>query len=391
MIKRFQFILPFLLLIGLFIFFYFRENVIQVKVIPVKKGDIEWTITGVSTGTVEPSRRVRLQALLPLRVQEVRFKEGERVKKGDVIVKLDDSELKLKLELQRAALTATELRLHEIEERYRLATQNYERAKGLFAEGVIPDSTFDEVKSQYTSSGKEYEIAKNAIIEARLNIRLTEEELEKTNIRAPFAGLIAFLDATPGEIPPYVSPEVATFTGTAIPTSGTKPFIEIIDDSVLKIKVPFDEVDATRIRSGQPVRIMSDTVPDRVFYGKVTYVSPVVSKTQEQNRTVDVEIDINRNAKERLTVGASADAEIILEVKKDVLTVPTNTVIEREGKRFVYTVEGGRIKKKIVETGISNWVSTEIIDGLKEGDQVITSLDIEGIEEGRKVDIGNEE
>ncbi len=391
MVKRFLYIGFFLLMIGLIVFFYYRGNVIEIKVTPVKRGDIERTITGVSTGTVDPLRRVRLQALLPLRVQEVRFKEGERVKKGEVIVKLDDSEIKIKLDLQRAALTAAELRLHEIEERYRLATQNYERAKGLFAEGVIPDSRFDEAKSQYTTTGKEYEIAKNAVSEARLSIRLTEEEFEKTHIRAPFEGLIAFLDATPGEIPPYVSPEVATLTGTAIPTSGTKPFLEVIDDSVLKIKAPFDEVDATRIRRGQPARITSDTVPDKVFTGKVTYVSPVVSKTQEQNRTVDVEIDMNRSGKETLSVGASADAEIILEVKKDALVVPTNTVIEREGKKFVYTVEGGRIRKRMIKSGISNWESTQILDGLKEGEQVIASLDIEGIEEGRRVRIRDEE
>lgn len=391
MVKRFLYIGFFLLMVGLIVFFYYRGNVIEIKVTPVKRGDIEWTITGVSTGTVDPLRRVRLQALLPLRVQEVRFKEGERVKKGEVIVKLDDSEIQIKLEIQRAALTAAELRLHEIEERYRLATQNYERAKGLFAEGVIPDSVFDEAKSRYTTTGKEYEIAKNAVSEARLGIRLTEEEFEKTHIRAPFEGLIAFLDATPGEIPPYVSQEAATRTGTAIPTSGTKPFIEVIDDSVLKIKVPFDEVDATRIRRGQPARITSDTVPDKVFNGKVTYVSPVVSKTQEQNRTVDVEIDMNRSGKETLAVGASADAEIILEVEKDVLIVPTNAVIEREGKKFVYTVEGGRIRKRMIMIGISNWESTQILDGLKEGEQVITSLDIEGIEEGRRVRIRDEE
>lgn len=391
MMKRFLYIGFFLLLIGLIVFFYYRGKVIEIRVVPVKMGNIENTITGVSTGTVDPLRRVRLQALLPLRVQEVRFKEGGRVKKGDVIVKLDDSEIKIKIELQGAALTGSELRLHETEERHRLATQNYERAKGLFAEGVIPDSTFDEAKSQYTTTGKEFEIAKNAVSEAKLSIRLTEEELEKTNIRAPFDGLIAFLDATPGEIPPYVSPVVANLTGSAIPTSGTKPFLEVIDDSVLKIKVPFDEVDATRIRYGQPAKITSDTVPDKIFSGKVIYVSLVVSKTQEQNRTVDVEIDIHKRDNERLPVGASVDAEVILEVKKDVIVVPTNTVIEREGKKFVYAVEEDRIRKRMIKTGISNWEFTQILDGLKEGEQVIISLDIEGIEEGRRVRIRDEE
>lgn len=392
-IKIFLYGVVFLIFIGLIVIFYYKRNVIEVKVVEVKKGAIEKTITGVSSGTVEPLRRVRLQALLPLRIQEVNFKEGNRVKKGDVIIKLDDSEIKIKLDLQRAALTGAELRLNEVEERHRLASQNYERLKKLFAEGVIPDSVFDEAKSQFTTTGKGYEIAKNTVSEARLNIKLTGEELEKTNIRATFDGLISFLDATAGEIPPYTALE-----GTVVPqstlsasTSETKPFCEIIDDSVLKVKAPFDEADAMKIKIGQHTRITSDTAPDKVFSGKVIYVSPVVSKTLEQNRTVDVEVDINKTDRGRLPVGASADVEIILEVEKDVVIVPTNAIIEREGRRFVYAVEGNVIRKRVIKTGTANWEFTQILDGLKEGDRVITSLDVEGIEEGRRVRIRNGE
>lgn len=390
-IKKFLYGGIFLIIIAIVVFLYYQKNVIEVKVVKVKRGPIENTITGVSSGTVDPLRRVRLQALLPLRIKEVNFREGERVKKGDIIVKLDDSEIKIKLELQRAALTGAELRLHEIEERYRLVSRDYERLKRLFEEGVIPDTSFDEIKSKYTTAGKEYEIAKNVVSEAGLNIRLTEEDLEKTNIRVPFDGLISFLDATPGEIPPYASIGGGMISSSTASTAEIKPFCEVIDDSVLKVKVPFDEVDALRIKLGQHTRLTSDTVPDKIFTSKVTHVSPVVSKTLEQNRTVDVEIDINRSNKERFPVGASVDAEIILGVEGDVLIVPTNTVIEREGKRFVYTVEVNVIRKRFINTGISNWEFTKILDGLKEGDRVVSSLDVEGIEDGRRVRIRDEE
>ena len=395
-VKRFIYIGIIFLIIGLIVFQYQKKNILEVRVVKVKRGKIEKTITGVSNGTVDPLRRVRLQALLPLRIKEVNFKEGERVKKGDIIVKLDDSETKIKLELQKAALTGAELRLHEIEERHRLATQNYERLRKLFDEGVISDSALDEVKSQFTTTGKQYEIAKNSVNEGRLSVRLTEEELDKTNIRATFDGLISFLDATPGEFPSY--PGYASLEGTtnlsqaniSSSSSGMKPFCEIIDDSVLKVKVPFDEVDSSKINQGQYTRITSDTAPGKVFDGKVVYVSPVVSKTLEQNRTVDVEVDIKKSDKDRLPVGASADAEIILEVKEDVLIVPTNAVIEREGKKFVYVVEGDLIKKMVIKTGISNWEYNEILEGLKNGERIISSLDVEGIEEGRRVRINNE-
>lgn len=384
-IKRFIYAVILLFFAGMFVFFYYEGRTIEVKTVKVKRGRIERSITGVSSGTVEPLRRVRLQALLPLRIREVNFREGERIEKGDVIIKLDDSEIKIKLDLQKAALTSAELRLREIEERYRLILQNYERAKKLFKEGMISDSGFDETRIQFNAAEKELAIARNALKEARLGVSLTGEELEKTNIRAPFDGLISFLDATAGEIPPYAGMDVTTVTSATMTTSETKPFCEVIDDSILKVEVPFDEVDAKKIKLGQASRITSDLAPDRVFDGRVSYVSSVISKTLEQNRTVDVEIDISEEDKEWLPVGASVDVEIILDVEEDVLTVPTNTVIERDGRRFVYAVEDGRITKRYIKTGISNWEFAGVLEGLKEGDNVVTTLDVEGLEEGRRV------
>ena len=100
---------------------------------------------------------------------------------------------------------------------------------------------------------------------------------------------------------------------------------------------------------------------------------------------------VNKADKERLPVGASVDAEIILHIEKDVILVPTNTIIEKDEKKFVYTIEENIIKKRFIKTGISSWESTQILEGLKEGDPVITSLDIEGIKEGKKVKIENGE
>jgi len=188
--KRFLYSGIIVIIIALIVFLYYRRNIIEVDVFVVKKRPIERTITGVSSGTVEPLRRAKLQPLLPLKIKDVNFREGDRVRKGDVIVRLDDSELRIKVDIQKAVLASAEFRLKETEERYMLVKQNYERAKPLFAEGIMPDSRFDEIKTQFAVTGKEYEIAGNALNQARLGIKLAEEELEKTNIRAPFDGVI---------------------------------------------------------------------------------------------------------------------------------------------------------------------------------------------------------
>ncbi|MBI5756502.1 MAG: efflux RND transporter periplasmic adaptor subunit [Nitrospirae bacterium] len=385
--KRFLYGVIILSVIAIVVFLFYRRNIVVVEVVVVKRGKIERTITGVSSGTVEPLRRVRLQPLLPLKIKEVNFKEGDRVKKGDVIVKLNDSEISIKLDIQKAALGAAEFRLHGTEERYRFASQNYTRAKRLFEEGIMPDSRFDEIKSQFIVAEKEFEIAKNAVTEARLGVRLAEEELEKTSIRTPFDGVISFLNATPGEVPEYLSSEGMVVSSSRVSAPETEPFCEIVDDSVLKVEVPFDEADVMVIRRGQDVKITTDTYPGKVFGGKVAYVSPVISKTVEQNRTVEVEVKLIVTGGERIPVGASVDAEIILEIKEDALIVPTNAVIERDGGRIVYTVDSGKIRKVIVKTGISSWEFIQILEGLKEGERVITSLDVEGLEEGRRAKI----
>lgn len=370
---------------------FYRRNIIEVQVFVVKKGPIERTITGVSSGTVEPLRRANLQPLLPLKIKEVYFREGDRVRKGAVIVRLDDSELHIKLDLQKAMLASAEFRLKETDERYMLAKQNYERAKPLFEQGILPDSRFDEIKSQFAVTGKEYEIAGNALGQARLGIRLAEEELEKTNVRAPFDGIISFLNATPGELPDYyLNSQGGTVSTAGITTLETEPFCELIDDSVLKAEVPFDETDILLIKRGQKVKITSDANPGKVISGSVMYVSPVVSKTAEENRTVDVEVKFSQADEETLPVGASVDAEIILETKKEVVIVPTNAVIERDEIKFVYTIADGRVKKKNVKTGISSWEYVEILDGIAEGEMVVTSLDIAGLEEGKRVKVSNE-
>src|SRR3989304_4934677 len=157
--KRFLYSGIIVIIIALIGFLYYRRNIIEVDVFVVKKRPIERTITGVSSGTVEPLRLAKLQPLLPL---------------------------KIKVDNQKAALASGEFRLKETEERYMLVKQNYDRAKPLFAEGIMPDSRFDEIKTQFAVTGKEYEIAGNALNQARLGIKLAEEELEKTNIRAPF-------------------------------------------------------------------------------------------------------------------------------------------------------------------------------------------------------------
>ncbi len=141
-----------------------------------------------------------------------------------------------------------------------------------------------------------------------------------------------------------------------------------------------DEVDAPKIRIGQPVRITLDALPGRSFPGKVKRVAPYVTAVEKQSRTVDIEATFDDPASAgRLLVGYSADVEVILEVRRDVLRVPTGALLE--GGR-VLVIDDGRLAERRLKTGLANWEHTEVVDGLAAGDRIVTSLERTGVKAG---------
>jgi HlyD family secretion protein len=162
----------------------------------------------------------------------------------------------------------------------------------------------------------------------------------------------------------------------------TPPAIDLIDDSCLYVKAPMDEVDAPKIALGQPVRITLDALPGKVLPGKVRRVAPYVSAVEKQARTVDIEVDfVAPGEAGRLLVGYSADVEIILDGRDDVLRVPT-AAIQEGGKVLVFA--DGKLEERPGKAGLANWEYTEILDGLKAGERIVTSLERAGVKAGAR-------
>ena len=160
----------------------------------------------------------------------------------------------------------------------------------------------------------------------------------------------------------------------------TPPAIDLIDDSCLYVKAPMDEVDAPKISIGQPVRVTLDALP-----GTVRRVAPYVSALEKQARTVDVEVDFNEpEVIGKLLVGYSADVEIILAGRDNVLRIPT-AAIQEGGKVLRYDEASGKLEERKIKPGLANWEYTEIVDGLAAGDRIVTLLEKEGIKAGTKV------
>ena len=158
------------------------------------------------------------------------------------------------------------------------------------------------------------------------------------------------------------------------------PAIDLIDESCLYVAAPMDEVDAPKVAVGQPVRITLDALPGKSFAGKVRRIAPYVTAVEKQARTVEIEVDFDDpKAAGRLLVGYSADVEVILDVRKDVLRVPSSALLQ--GGR-VLLLQDGKLVERPVKTGLANWEYTEITQGLQGGERIVTSLDRAGVKAG---------
>ena len=195
-------------------------------------------------------------------------------------------------------------------------------------------------------------------------------EQGRTVLYAPFAGTIAKIV---GEVGEYSTPSPP---GVPMP-----PAIDLIDDSCLYVKAPMDEVDAPRIAAGQAVRISLDALPRQSFPGRVRRVAPYVSAVEKQARTVDIEATFDDPAAPgKLLVGYSADVEVILAARANVLRVPTPALLE--GGRVLLAGADGLLEERQVRTGLANWEFTEVLAGLSPGDRVVTSLERVGVRAG---------
>jgi len=210
------------------------------------------------------------------------------------------------------------------------------------------------------------------IVRARSMIHEAKAELAKTVLTAPFDGVIAELDVEVGEL-----------TTPSPPALSVPPVLDLIDPSSLYISAPMDEVDSSKIHEGQPVRVTLDPFPGQQYEGHVRHMASYVLDVEEQNRTVEIEVELDDHAfASTLLPGTSADVEVILSVKNNVLRIPPSVLFEGQN---VFVVEQDRLSIRSVEIGMRNWDFVEVLSGISEHDRVVTSLDEEGLEEGLPV------
>ena len=335
---------------------------VEVETAPVTRGRVEQTVTNSRAGTVRTRRRAKLSPEIGGRVTAIPHREGERVQKGDVVLELDQ-------DLQRAKLTVAERDLQAAGARRAQSCVAAERAqrelarnRRLARDGVVSADLLDQFESAADAARAACSAATAAEASAQAAAELAREELAKTVLRAPFDGIVA-----------EVSIEVGEWTTPSPPALPVPAVIDVLDPDSIYVSAPMDEVDSGRIHVGMPARITVDSLPGQSFPGHVVRVAPYVLDVEEQNRTVEIEAELDDHAVARtLLPGTSADVEVILEAHDGVLRIPTGALL---ASGEVLVLEDGRLAARPVETGLRNWDTTEIRAGLAEGERVVTSLD----------------
>ena len=350
-----------------------RPQPVSVALREVDRGRVERSVANTRAGTVKACRRAKLAPLAGGQIVSQPVHEGDRVRAGQVLLELWNEDTAAQARVAEEQARSARLRAEEACERANVAERDAERARGLHRDGLIPDEQFDRATSLAKTLRSACNAASAEVEQSQRSIELARANLKRTVLRAPFDGVVA-----------KVTGEVGEFAMPSPPGIPTPPAIDLIDDSCLYVAAPIDEVDAARVRVGQTGYITLDAFAGRRFPGRVRRVAPYVLEVEKQARTVEVEVEFtNPQDVKALLVGYSADVEIVLEVRENVLRVPTQAL--REGGRvLIYDANPGTLEERRVEVGLSSWEYTEVRSGLQPGDQVVVSPERQGVAAGAK-------
>jgi HlyD family secretion protein len=343
---------------------------IQVAVKDADRGRVEATIANTRAGSVEACQRTKLSTIMGGRIEVLAVKEGDKVKKGQLLMKLWNDDQKAQQTLAGSQVELAQRRVTEACTVAANAQREAERISDLRKQNFVSVSKEDQARTEANARAAGCETAKADVRQAEARLAATRVEQGRTVLYAPFAGTVAKIV---GEVGEYSTPSP--------PGVPTPPAIDLIDESCLYVTAPMDEIDAPKIKPGQPVRIRMDAFAKRDFAGRVKRVAPYVTAVEKQARTVDVEVDFAKPEEiGGLLVGYSADVEIVLAVKEDALRVPTAAI--QEGGKVLLLNTDGRLEERAIKAGIANWEYTEVLEGLQAGDRIVTSLEKEGVKAG---------
>lgn len=354
-----------------------REKSVRVTVEKAAKQDLTSIVS--ASGEIKPKKNINISAQVPGRIIKIGVIEGQEVKAGDFLLKLDSTQYEANADRDQNFIRAANADLIQAEARLQRDKNSYERQQKLFEEGVISQEQVEAAQAQYDVSLAQTNAIRFQIKQAEASLKSTLDNLAKTTYGSPIDGVITSLRVEEGEV---------AIIGT-MNNPGTV-LLTIADLSVMEVEVEVDETDVVGVQMGQTAKVRVDALPETVFTGLVTEIgssalqqSTGVAATQEsKDFKVVVTLD---DPSHKLKPGLSASADIVVAERKQALAVPISALVLRDKPQAdpkapagakeeegVFLVENERAKFVPVVKGITGGMMIEIVTGLQEGQSLVT-------------------
>ncbi|CAN5622196.1 efflux RND transporter periplasmic adaptor subunit [soil metagenome] len=300
------------------------------------------------------------------RLQTVEVQLGDPVRRGQVIARVDDREIREQVRQAEASFRVSEASIRQRDADLKLAQTNLERSRNLLQRELLPQQAFDDTQARYEAALAQLDLSRAQFEQAKARLDELRITLANTRIESPVDGFVGkrFLD--PGAI-----------------VGGNAPVVSVVDIRTVRMVANVVERDLKRVPVGTPARVEVDAFPGEVFPGKVGRVAPVFDPA---TRTAEMEVEVpNRDF--RLKPGMYSRVQLTVGSKPDALRVPANAVVMVDGRNGVFTAAGDvqpaaqgqgaseplTARFQAVEIGIRDAQQIEITSGLEEGSRVITT------------------
>jgi len=349
-----------------------------VKLETAKRGDLIRVVS--APGVIEPRQKVDISAQVSARIIAMPYREGRRVKQGEVIVRLDADDLKASLESAKASLRSEEARLAGAKASMENMTQELGRKRELWSSKDISKSELDTAEAEYTRAESGYNQVVHSIAIAKANIDRATKNLSYTVITAPFDGVVTSAQAEVGEL---------VVVGTL--NNAGSVIMQVADLGSMIVKAKVDETNIAPVQIGQRAKVYINAFPNRTFGGVVETIQPL--RVIDKDGTAYFQAEVKLEVPEDVAVysGMTANADIEVENFRDVIKVPSQAVVERmveelpsgaladgtlvdrnkKWTRVVYVYENEKSVVQPVIVGPSDLTDTVILKGLEDGRKVI--------------------
>jgi len=286
------------------------------------------------------------------RLQDLSVRLGDRVSRGMRIAKIEDFEIVEQVKQAEAAQEVSLATIRQREADLQLAETSVERSRSLFERQLLPKQTLDDNEARYQAALAQIDLARAQNMQSKARLDELRINLANTVITSPVNGFVSKRAVDPGA---YVSQQT--------------PVAEVVDITRVRLVANVVEKDLKELETGNQTRVQVDAFPGETFTGRIARVSPVLDPA---TRTAPIEIEI-ANPTYRLKPGMYARVGITTQTKKQALVLPSSAVVDLGGRRGVFQLQNETAVFKTVTVGSEQGLVVEILAGLVEGDEVIST------------------